>query len=396
MKISGVICEYDPFHNGHKYLLDKIREDGSDCTVVCMSGNFTQRGEPALIDKYTRAKAALLNGADIVIELPVTFACSGAERFAYGGVGILNSTGICDRLYFGSESGNISVLQKAADAIISDKISERLKTYLSSGKSFASSRELAVCDIYGEETAALLREPNNILGIEYIKTIRKLKSNITACTFARKGAAHNSGSITGDIISASKIRELIIKGQDISKYVPENTLSLLSESISNLPDNTRIKKLETAILYKLRTMTAEELAGLPDISEGLENRLYSVIRKACTLEDILSGVKSKRYAMSRLRRIIIHSFLGISKMDMMLAPQYIKILGFNKNGLSAIKKMKKSSSLPLVMKYSDTLQLSPDGKRMYQTEQRCDDIYSLSGDIILPCQSSKMIKINNQ
>ena len=125
MKISGVICEYDPFHNGHKYLLDKIREDGSDCTVVCMSGNFTQRGEPSLIDKYTRAKAALLNGADIVIELPVTFACSGAERFAYGGVGILNSTGICDRLYFGSESGNISVLQKAADAIISDKISER-------------------------------------------------------------------------------------------------------------------------------------------------------------------------------------------------------------------------------------------------------------------------------
>ena len=153
MKVSGVICEYDPFHNGHKYLLEKIKADGAECTIVCMSGNFTQRGEPALIDKYTRAKSALLNGADIVIELPVVFACSGAERFAYGGVSILDSTGICSRLYFGSEAGNISLLEKAADAVISDEVSEKMVVYLSTGKSFALSRELAVRDIYGKETA---------------------------------------------------------------------------------------------------------------------------------------------------------------------------------------------------------------------------------------------------
>ena len=393
MKVSGVICEYDPFHNGHKYLLEKIKADGAECTIVCMSGNFTQRGEPALIDKYTRTKAALLNGADIVIELPVIFACSGAERFAYGGVSILDSTGICSRLYFGSEAGNISLLEKAADAVISDEVSEKMVVYLSTGKSFALSRELAVRDIYGKETAAVLREPNNILGIEYIKAIRKINSNIKACTFTRTGSAHNSDSISGNIISASKIRELIINGHDISKYVPENTLPLIFENESHVPECRRIEKLETAILYKLRTMTVGELAELPDISEGLENRLYSSIRAGCTLEDILSGVKSKRYAMSRLRRIIMHSLLGISANDMKLPPQYIKILGFNERGLEAIKAMKKASSLPLVMKYADTSVLSADGKKMYDTECRCDDVYALSGTPVSPCRTQKLIKI---
>ncbi len=395
MRVSGVICEYDPFHNGHKYLLDKIIADGADCTIVCMSGNFTQRGEPALIDKYARTKAALLNGADIVIELPVVFACSGAERFAYGGVSILDSTGICSRLYFGSEAGDISLLEKAADAVMSDEVSERMGVYLSSGKSFALSRELAVCDIYGEETAAVLREPNNILGIEYIKAIRKINSSMKACTFTRTGSAHNSDSISGNIISASKIRELIISGNDISKYVPENTLPLIfeNENESHVPECRRIEKLETAILYKLRTMTVRELAELPDISEGLENRLYSSIRAGCTLEDILSGVKSKRYAMSRLRRIIMHSFLNISANDMKTPPQYIKILGFNERGLSAIKDMKKASSLPLVMKYADTSVLSADGKKMYDTECRCDDVYAISDTPVSPCRTQKLIKI---
>ena len=393
MKVSGVICEYDPFHNGHKYLLEKIKADGAECTIVCMSGNFTQRGEPALIDKYTRTKAALLNGADIVIELPVIFACSGAERFAYGGVSILDSTGICSRLYFGSEAGNISLLEKAADAVISDEVSEKMVVYLSTGKSFALSRELTVRDIYGKETAAVLREPNNILGIEYIKAIRKINSSMKACTFTRTGSAHNSDSISGNIISASKIRELIINGHDISKYVPENTLPLIFENESHVPECRRIEKLETAILYKLRTMTVGELAELPDISEGLENRLYSSIRAGCTLEDILSGVKSKRYAMSRLRRIIMHSLLGISANDMKLPPQYIKVLGFNERGLEAIKAMKKASSLPLVMKYADTSVLSADGKKMYDTECRCDDVYAISDTPVSPCRTQKLIKI---
>ena len=393
MKVSGVICEYDPFHNGHKYLLDKIKADGAECTIVCMSGNFTQRGEPALIGKYTRTKAALLNGADIVTELPVLFACSGAERFAYGGVSILDSTGICGRLYFGSESGNISLLEKAADAVMSDEVSERMGVYLSSGKSFALSRELAVCDIYGEETAAVIREPNNILGTEYIKALKKINSNMKACTFTRTGSAHNSDSMDGNIISASKIRELIISGNDISKYVPENTLPLIFANGKQEPTCRRIERLETAILYKLRTITAGELAKLPDISEGLENRMYTAIRNGCTLEDILSGVKSKRYAMSRLRRIIIHAFAGISAQDMKMPPQYIKILGFNEKGRAVMKEMKKRSSLPIVTKYSDTSALSADGRKMYDTECRCDDIYALSDIPVSSCKAQRLIKI---
>lgn len=386
MKAAGVICEYNPFHNGHKYMLEKIKEEGKNCIVACMSGNFTQRGEPAIINKQLRTTAALENGVDLVVELPAVFACSGAESFAYAGVYILNALGICDSLYFGSECGSTEMLFEAVTALKSSAVKNRLGHYLSSGLTFAAARENAVKDIFGTKTSDILKQPNNILAVEYINSIFKMGSNIAPRTIKRIGTAHDSIETAGSFAAASRLRQLLYNGESIDDFVPKNTIPIFDNA--GFPKEGRMKKLETAVLYKLRSMSEDDFSKIPDMSEGLENRLRKAVKCCNSVEEILHMTKCKRYTMSRIRRSVIYALLGFSSGDIKTEPQYIKILGFNSNGRKALKEMKKRALLPVVIKYSDVKNLSEAGKKMYETECRCDDIYALSGDTITACGSN--------
>lgn len=368
MNISAVICEYNPFHNGHKYMLDEMKRSGSDCIIACMSGNFTQRGEPAVLDKNIRAAAAVQNGADLVIELPVTYACSGAERFAMGGVYILDKCGCADRLCFGSEEGSLDVLVKAAAAEKDPLTAAKIKEYLKDGRTFASAREAAMRDIIGG-SADILKQPNNILGVEYIKALASLGSSMEPFTIKRKGSAHDSENPEGDTASASFIRKLMRDGEDYSKYVPQS-----EKQVSGIVD---MNALEGAVLYRLKTMFREEYSALPDMSEGLENRLYNAARDGNSVEEIMMAAKCKRYTLARIRRAVMHSFLRLTEKDFELKPQYIRVMGFSETGREALKLMKKTARLPIVTRQSDVMKLSGEGRYLIELERRCDRIYSL-------------------
>ena len=276
MRVSSLICEYNPFHNGHKYMIEKMRENGCEYIIACMSGNFTQRGDFAVFDKYSRTKTALENGIDLVIELPVIYSCATAEKFAFGGVDILNSLGCVSEIYFGSECGNMEALRNTADILQSSEISEKIKKYLSLGQTFAKARENAVADI-DKISAEILKSPNNILGIEYIKALNKINSPILPQTIQRVGSEHDSLTVCENTASATLIRKIIYENnQEFKKYIPSPVFSEIHD----------FKKLETAVLYKLRMMSLEDFANLPDISEGLENRLYSAIRNGISSANI--------------------------------------------------------------------------------------------------------------
>ncbi len=379
MKISCVICEFNPFHNGHEYMLHKMRENGASHVVCIMSGNYTQRGEAAVYDKWTRAKAALAGGADLVIELPVTFACSYAQRFAFGGVYLANALGCADELAFGSESADIEILTEAAVAVTNKKVQTELSVLLKSGITFAAAREKAVEKIYGREISSLLSSPNDILGIEYIKVLQELKSNIRPVTIKREGAGHNSRLASGKIASAGYIRSLMDEESSIvNKYIPSSAVRICSQAESQPPAGGRMKRLEEMLLYRLRTMSVSEIAALPEISEGLENRLYSAVRKSVTAEEIMAYTKSKRYTHSRISRILMYALLDFQKTGLPVQPYYLRVLGLNTRGREILKTAGKTSSLPVVMRYADCTK-NENAKKMFEKESYCDDIYSLCG-----------------
>ena len=385
MRTAGIICELNPLHNGHRYLLDSIRQDGAEAIIACMSGSFTQRGEPAILSKHQRTRAALLNGADLVLELPVSFACGGAERFAFGGASVLNETGVCQELWFGSECGSTEKLEMAAKAVDDPAVIELMKEHLSSGITFAAARERAVGELFGEELSSLLRSPNNILGIEYIRALERLGSSMKAFTIKRKGAAHDSGVSGNGSASASKLREMLLSGKSVSGFVPDNTLDLFLTLSSELLME-RLKKTELLLLYRLRTMTKEEMSELPEMSEGLESRLFTASREQNDIEGICFQAKVKRYTMSRLRRSLIHAMLGITKQTLIPKPRYLRVLGFTDIGRNLLREMKERASLPVVVRPDQLGSLPAVASAMAEQESRADSIYSLiTGQDIRDC-----------
>lgn len=385
MKISAIICEYNPFHNGHATMLKKMKDNGSTHIIAVMGGNFTQRAEPAIFDKYTRTKAALVSGVDLVIELPVSFACSGAERFAFGGVSIVNSLGCVNELSFGSECGNIEILKSAADAICSDEVSVFIKKYLSGGLTFAAARQRAVEKLYGVDIADVLSYPNNILAVEYIKALKKFESHITPNTISRIAAFHDSDITSDKIASASYIRKLFEDKKNYYEFIPENVVKIYSSS-ENLPYHSgRMAALENMMLYRLRMMNKDEIEELPEIGEGLHNRFYNAVRIGTSISEIANYVKTKRYTMSRIRRCMMYALLGFKKTNLPKSPLYIRVLGFNDRGKDILRNMKETSKLPIIMKYSDVSKLSEQVKEMFDTESRCDDIFALSSEKKQPC-----------
>ena len=368
LETAVIIAEYNPFHNGHKYLADKARELGFTHIAAVMSGSFTQRGEAALLSKFDRARAALLSGVDLVAELPVTCAVSSAERFARGGVYIADSLG-ADALLFGSECGDLKQLLLTVDLLNDEKTDRLIKENLTKGMTYAAARHSALKDAAGGDVPS---DPNDNLGIEYISAIKKLHSNLTPIAVKREGAGHDSPVSLGNSCSASYIRESVLKGniQKIKPFMPELSFEILEKSAAEgkIAD---FKRLHTALLYKLRTMEVEDFARLPDISEGLENRLFSAARTAADYNDFLFSVKSKRYTLSRIRRIAVNALLGITKSDYQITPDYIRILGLNDRGAEILKSP--AVKLPVVTKPT-LLKNNP----LFKIEARAADIFGLA------------------
>ncbi|MBE6834717.1 MAG: nucleotidyltransferase family protein [Ruminococcaceae bacterium] len=379
MRICGVIAEYNPFHNGHKYQIEKIKENGFDGVVAVMSGNAVQRGEFAFLDKSVRTRQALLNGVDLVIELPLPFSVSSAEKFALGGTSILDSLGVVNALCFSSECAEIEKLKRIAE-INSDSITD----YLKSGVTYASAYENLVENELGKEFSSILQQPNNVLGIEYLKALKRLNSEIKPFTIKRTGVKHNDEKTEKNFCSAKYIRENFDK-KDVSSYMPFSSFELLEEAVKNNDEFSSLEKNEKTVLSMLRMFDKDYFSTITDISEGIENRLYSAVKEACSLCELYSSVKTKRYTLARVKRLVFNSLLGVTEEYTEFLPPYIRVLGFNEKGREILRNAKKLSSKPIYTLFSDFNNADEQSKMLYSLECKATDLYYSFTPEIKPC-----------
>ena len=388
MKIAGIIVEYNPFHKGHELLIRKARENGATHIVAVMSGNYVQRGEAAIFSQRARTKAALACGADLVLQLPVVYAASGAQSFAGAGVRILDALGCVDELVFGSECGDAQLISSAAKAVYSDEVQQKIADEIKSGITFAAARENALRAV-NPLLADVIQSPNNILGVEYAAAIEKIGSKMKPVTFARIGAGHGENGDFGGIASASYIRELIRNGGDWQSFVPDAAAEIFESELKDGNALVNSAKFETAVLFKMRTAGKQNLALAPDVSEGIENRIISAAEKATTLEELYDLAKTKRYTHARIRRIILNSVIGVTADDLALPVPYIRLLGLNDRGAEVIKASKESRKLPFIAKTSDIAQANKSAERVFEIECIASDIYALCTEKTGVCSGEK-------
>ncbi len=367
MKITGIITEYNPFHNGHKYQIDKVKET-CDAIVAVMSGNFVQRGDVAIFDKFLRAECAVRCGVDLVIELPCVYSLSTAQRFASGGVATLDSLGVIDNLCFGSENGDISALISASDILDNEppEISEKIRTMISAGISYPSARQKAFENIINSD---ILSMPNNILAIEYIRALKSIKSSITPITIKRHIADYHDTEPTLNFASATAVRNLLNKNHDISRYVPENICDIYKSA--NISDKEHLFPM---LYHTIRSGGADILSKIADVSEGLENRIYKECGRVRSITELAEAIKTKRYTMSRINRILMCIILGITDELCTYSPQYIRILAMNNTGAKIISSAKKKCRLPIITKPASFSEKSD----IWTCEQLAADISSVA------------------
>lgn len=379
MKTSAIICEYNPFHNGHAYQIEKTRELGATHIIAVMSGNFVQRGETALVSKHKRAEAAVKCGADLVIELPVPYSISSAELFAKGAVSIINSLGVVDTLSFGTESGNADKLLKASQIALEFSDSEELRQLIATGLSYP----LAMCRLieekYGEEVSELFKSPNNVLAIEYLKSLSRTGSSVKPFTIARKNVEHDSMNSSDEFASASLLRKSIKSRENIIQYIPPICNEIIMNELSE-KNIAEFQNLDTLVKYRFMTMTDEELKELPDADNGLYQRLVSASYQFNTTNEIIESAKTKCYTMARIRRVICYALLGIKKSDFDIMPPYARILGFNEKGLEIMSQIKKKSSIPVLSSLSQLRDTSEQAKRFAYLDELASQIFSMATD----------------
>ena len=387
-KVLGIVAEYNPFHNGHLYHLNESKKQaGADYSVCVMSGNFTQRGDTAIIDKWSRTEMALRNGVDLVIELPVVYSISSAENFAYGSMSVLDKLGIVDTVSFGSEVGDLAILDSIAEILCTEpkEYVSLLNHELSRGVSFPKAREKALLMYLNDirKYANVLSNPNNILGIEYLKALRNLKSNLTPMTIKRKDADYNSTAIKDGFASSTAIRKIITKPSSLSKVVPEETFSIIDNKIKHGQIVNGLSTFEKEILYKLRIMPVEWIADLPDASEGLEHAIKNAANSCNNVADLVSLVKSKRYTQTRIQRILLYALLDITKQDMENSKKgvpYIRILGMTENGKqllsSIVTRNKKLNIITSPKKFMDHSN-NKIAKSLFAKDMMATNIYTL-------------------
>lgn len=395
MKILGIICEYNPFHNGHAYQIQKAREEtGSDALVCVMSGNYVQRGEAAITDKWTRTRMALCGGADLVVELPTLFAMSGAESFARSGIQLLAQAGV-QTVSFGCETENLPLMRRIAGVLSEEpeEYQELLRKYLDGGESFARSRAcaLSLClGADGEEAGRILEQPGAILGIEYLKAMKEFP--MQTCLIRRRGEEHRDEKTLGQTASASAIRAAIRRGDFPAEAVPPQTAAAWNLARQSGRTRPRQDFFEECLYTRLVRMEPWRIAETPELAEGLENRILEQTSIYRTWEEVVSRIVSRRYPASRIRRILMNLCLGISletryRTGWEEGPAYLRILGIGPRGEALLSRIKKESALPVLTNPAGQLKnLTGTARNQFLEEVKYTDLYMLS----LPQKSARI------
>ena len=382
MKIIGIVSEYNPFHNGHLYQVQKSIQDlNADGVVAVMSGNFVQRGFPAIFNKWIRAEMAIRGGVNLVIELPTYFATSSAEQFAKGAVELLDATGVVDHLSFGSEYDDLSTLKQIAELLVSptEPFQEMLSSTLKLGLSFPSARAAAIHHALPELQSKLdMNQSNVILGVEYLKALLQLNSEIQPHLVKRQGNAYHDPSLNSPYVSATAIRRAYFEDAKLlseGEWMPNAVREIMLNTTAHA---NRIEHFEDMILYAIRSKTTEGLSKIRDVNEGLENKILSAAIRAKDYKSLVDQIKSKRYTMTRINRILMGILLQIEDEQYAFSDHaYFRILAFDETGKRIIKKMKKSTDVPIltnINKFRNVIDSNP----LLQLDIRATDIYHLT------------------
>ncbi len=373
MKFMAVICEYNPFHNGHAYQLREQKEALHCDGVIClMSGSFVQRGEPAISDKWARSEMALASGCDLVLELPVVYSLQSAEGFARGAVALLSKLGVEGYLSFGSECGDISLLERAARVNDDAVFQAALKAHLDAGMAYPKAYGLAVEQVCGTPLFA-----NDMLGVEYLRAISEFAPGLKPSVLKRDRGHHNITEPDDDFLSATGIRERLLSGEEVSRFMPQCAYEILEREIAAGRAPVTTDDLGPLLCYRLRTVGREALTTIGGVSEGLENRLIAAAEEFGSFEQLAERVKTKRYPHTRICRTMIKTLLGITKEDEALLPAYARILGVGRQGGAIIKELQKKATIPFVNKVSDAAFCDETAKRLFALDLMATDLYAL-------------------
>ncbi|MCH5193967.1 MAG: nucleotidyltransferase family protein [Oscillospiraceae bacterium] len=406
MKTYGIICEYNPFHNGHAYQIEEARKNGATHIAAIMSGNYVQRGDVAMIDKFARAKVAVNNGVDLVVEMPVIYSLSSANFFARAGIMMLGALGCVDGISFGSECGDMELLKNAAMASLNmstkENLEEKVKPLMNQGMSFPVAMKQAIAIDDGPMIAAVFDSPNNTLAVEYLKAMKMLNLEFELHTVKRKGAAHDSLTPSDDgFASGTLLRQMIEDDEDISAFVPKDMADIVKEyeekNMLAYFDN-----LERELLYVLRYNIPPTIAECPDVDPGLANLIFRAGIDSSSLEDFMEKAGTKRYTDARIRRILLCLYIGIKATDLMIMPPYGRILALNEKGAEILKASKEKAegnklAIPFGSSLKDIVELqSPHISRFADVSNRATNLYGLASREIRPCTEEFTAKIEIQ
>ena len=416
MKILGIIVEYNPFHNGHLYHISKAKEiTKADYIIAVMSGHFLQRGEPAIINKWARSKMALNAGVDLVIEIPFVFSTQDANGFAFGAVKLLDSLQIVDYLCFGCETNDLNTLYPISNFLNNEppRFKEMIKHNCKDGYEFPRARAQTLCEYHRilgidglkkvspAELNKLLKQPNNILALEYIKHLLNLNSTIKPIAIQRIGASYHQKNIEGKISSATSIRNEILNNFTASKAniftindkikstIPSSGFHVLEKELREGRGPVTLGSYQQSIFALLRRMSLEDISHIHGVTEGLENRIKKASLRSCYIEQLINSIKTRRYTRTKIQRIILHMMLNLSKEDIKIfnkcGPLYARILGFSKKGKTLLRTIKKTSSLPLISKLSNYLRqtISTEGDDIQNNLIKMLDYDILSTDMFV-------------
>ena len=381
-KVLGIVAEYNPFHNGHLYHIENAKsKTESDYVVAVISGNFTQRGDTSIVNKWEKAKMALNNGVDLIIELPTIYSISSAENFANGAIKILNEMGIINYISFGMEAEDITILNNIANVLYDEpkEYKDILKKELKEGITYAKGMEIAVCKyLKDDKYKNVLIGSNNILGIEYLKSLKRL----IPIGIKREKVFYNSRRIIDDYASATGIRYLLENRQieEISKLVPNSTFNILIENIRSGKYNINIYNFSKEIMYKLRSMDIKDIANLPEVSEGLEYLIKESSDNTNNIFELIDNIKSKRYTQNRIQRILLYALLNINKSDMEISKKvkpYVRVLGFSENGQKLLSEISRQINVITSVKNFEKNNKNTKLKRMLEIDKYATDIYTL-------------------
>ena len=377
MRVVGIVAEYNPFHSGHAYHLAQAKAlTQSDFALVVMSGDFVQRGEPAMFSKHLRTKWALAQGADLVIGLPTVCSLTSAAGFARGAIALLDGLQVVDTLCFGSELGDVSLLQQALDAADTPAYAQALTASLKQGGSYPAARDAALRAAQGVTPG-----PNDILGLEYLRALSLCHSAITPYALRREGAGHDQDGLFGPHASATALRGCIQAG-DLESLAPYLSPQVRSDMVAQLAqgDIRTFSQLSPVLLYALRRLSKAQLADLGEVREGLENPLYRACREAATMEELLTLVKTRRYPMARLKRACLCAALGITRADLEQLPQglYCRVLGLRRQAMPLLARLCQASRLPVICRYADAQGLTPAQVRFFQLDRFAAEIAPLA------------------